>query len=131
MEQVAADLGFQPILPTREQLTPSNLDVSYDVDSDYLYVYIKGFSRAATSVELNQFVYLRVDRLTQQAVGLQIEHYSIAVKADPSLLVLADLANIDRATFLTLGEFESINVFDREDRAAVDRIFEEFELAAA
>jgi len=88
-------LGFTPILPTAEEIDPSRLVLSYNDAADTLYVHFYERGQPATSVDVDECLYLRVDRTTHRVVGLQIEGYLIrAVHEHPEWLPLAELAGI-------------------------------------
>jgi hypothetical protein len=103
MESVKDVLGFKPILPQIDDLDPQGILVRYHRDTDELYVHFFGHALPALSVDVNHYLYLRVNPETQQVVGLQFEAFlSHAVRDDPRWLWLGELAGIDR------NELESI-----------------------
>lgn len=129
MEQVSTLLGFQPIVPRLGEIDPSDIVVRYHPDSDTLYVYFYGMGHPAVSVDLNEYLYLRVDRETQRVIGIQIEGYlQFAVRDDPRWLDWAELAGIDPA------EIERVRAeisLDKKRAAALQATFDELQLATA
>ena len=92
-------LGFTPILPTLEELDPSRLVISYNDAADTLYVHFFTRGEPAVSVDVNEFLYLRVDEITHRVVGLQIEGFlGYVVRKHPDWLPLAELAGIPAET---------------------------------
>lgn len=88
-------LGYTPILPTPGEIDPARLVLSYNDAADTLYVHFFERGQPAVSVDVNEFLYLRVDEITHRVVGLQIEGYLIyVVRKHPEWLSLADLAGI-------------------------------------
>jgi hypothetical protein len=92
---IADILGFAPILPTADEIDPSRLVLSYNDAADTLYIHFFQRGQPAVSVDVNEFLYLRVDEITHRVVGLQIEGYLIyVVHKHPEWLSLAELAGI-------------------------------------
>lgn len=88
-------LGYIPILPTPGEIDPARLVLSYNDAADTLYVHFFERGQPAVSVDVNEFLYLRVDEITHRVVGLQIEGYlAYVVRKHPAWLSLADLAGI-------------------------------------
>jgi hypothetical protein len=91
-------LGFDPILPTVAEIDPSRLVLSYNDAADTLYVSFFQRGQPAVSLDVNEFLYLRVDEITHRVVGLQIEGYlTYVVRKHPEWLSLAELAGIPQA----------------------------------
>lgn len=129
MEQALDALGFIPILPASGQIDASQLVVEYDEDTDALYVHFFGQPRAATSVDVNDYLYVRVDRSTHKIVGHHFDHFlPIAVHEDPSWLVLADLAGIDPTR---IAEIRAEIDPERKRSAALRTVLDELTLVIA
>ncbi len=82
---------------------PGSVAYSYDAPSDTMMVHFSGAPRAATSVLIDDpfdSVYVRMDQESNEAVGLQIEGFTIDfVYRHPEMaetLLIADLRGISR-----------------------------------
>lgn len=82
---------------------PGRIAYSYDAPSDTMMVHFSGVPRAATSVLIDDpfdSVYVRMDQERNEAVGLQIEGFTIDfVYRHPEMaetLLVADLRGITR-----------------------------------
>ena len=92
---IADILGFEPILPRLEEIDPARLVITYNDAADTLYVHFFKRGEPATSIDVDECLYLRVDRTNRRVVGLQIEGFLIrAVREHPEWLPLAELAGI-------------------------------------
>ena len=92
---IADILGFEPILPRPEEIDPARLVITYNDAADTLYVHFFERGEPATSIDVDECLYLRVDRTNRRVVGLQIEGFLIrAVREHPEWLPLAELAGI-------------------------------------
>ena len=92
---IADILGFEPILPRLEEIDPARLVITYNDAADTLYVHFFKRGEPATSIDVDECLYLRVDRTDRRVVGLQIEGFLIrAVREHPEWLLLAELAGI-------------------------------------
>jgi hypothetical protein len=92
---IADILGFEPIFPKPEDIDPERLVISYNDAADTLYVHFFKRGEPATSIDVDECLYLRVNRTSQRVVGLQIEGFLIrAVREHPDWLSLAELAGI-------------------------------------
>jgi len=95
MESISEALGFKPKLPQLDALDPQDILVRYHRYTDELYVHFFGHALPAISVDVNEYLYLRVNPETQQVVGLQFEAFlARAVRSEPRWLWLAELAKI-------------------------------------
>jgi hypothetical protein len=95
---IAESLGFDPILPGPAEIDPARLAFGYNDAADTLYVFFYERGQPAVSVDVDEFLYLLVDRRSQRVVGLQIEGYlAFAVREHPEWLPLAELAGIPQA----------------------------------
>lgn len=95
VETIAERLGFAPIWPSPGEIDGSRLLFGYNDVADTVYVHFFDRSRPAVSVDVDEFVYLLVDPIEHQVVGLQIEGFlAYAVREHPEWLSLAELAGI-------------------------------------
>ncbi|HMM40679.1 MAG TPA: DUF2283 domain-containing protein [Thermomicrobiales bacterium] len=122
-------LGYTPVLPTEEDLDIEKVVVRYHPDADTLYVHFYGLGQPAVSVDLNEYLYVRVNDETRRVIGIQIEGYlEFAVRDDPRWLDWAELAGIDPA------EIERVRAeisLDKKRAAALQATFDELQLATA
>jgi hypothetical protein len=89
-------LTLEPRMPKPEAIDWQRVVFSYDRDSDTLMVHLFGRGRPAVTVAGAGPVDLRVDPVTQEIVGFQLEYFlSEAVFTDPKYLQLAELAGVD------------------------------------
>ena len=129
MEQAVEALGFEPIMPRLSEIDPFQVVVEYDNDTDALYVHFFGTPQAATSVDVNHYLYVRVDRSTRAIVGLHFDRFlHVAVHDDPSWLVLAEMAGIEPGR---LAEIRASIDPARQRSAALRTVLEELTLAVA
>lgn len=126
MEQINTVLGFQPIIPRLGEVKPADIVVRYNADADTLSVHFFGLGQAAVSVDVNEYLYLRVNRESRRIVGIQIEGYlEFAVRDDPRWLAWADLAGIDAQI---IERVRSEISADKKRTAALQTTFDELEL---
>lgn len=122
-------LGFTPILPRPDEIDPARLVITYNDAADTLYVHFFERGQPATSIDVDECLYLRVDRTTQRVVGLQIEGYLIrAVREHPEWLSLADLAGIPQAV---IDDARAAIGDGQRRRSAVLPILKELDLLAS
>jgi len=89
------DFAYHPRLPDRDKVDPRAITVEYEQTSDTLFVHFYGRSRSAISILMDDDIYFRVDPVTEDVVGVQVEYYlSHAVREHPELLIFAEFANI-------------------------------------
>lgn len=96
---------FRPTWPAIERLPEQQIRFSYDRPTDTLFVDFYGRARPASSEPLDvgdrDYLFVRVDPLTQEVVGLQIEEFlAYAVDRHPAFvaaLAIADLDDLDAA----------------------------------
>ena len=92
---LAERLGFDPIPPRPSEIDPARLAFGYNDVADTLYVFFNQLGQPSVSVDVDEYLYLLVDRISKRIIGLQIEGYlTFAVREHPDWLVLADLAGI-------------------------------------
>lgn len=122
-------LGYTPILPTPSEIDPARLVLSYNDAADTLYIHFFERGQPAVSVDVNEFLYLRVDEITHRVVGLQIEGYLIyVVRKHPEWLSLADLAGIPQQL---IDEARATIDAGQRRRAVVLPILKELNLLAS
>jgi hypothetical protein len=116
-------------MPRFDQIDPTQICVRYHRDTDALYVHFSGKPVAATSVDLNEYLYLRVSRETHEVVGLQFDSFlSHAVRVDPRWLWLGELAGIPGEELAAIRD--AINP-ELRWQSLLRPIFDEIELASA
>ncbi len=126
---IADILGFEPILPTSEEIDPSRLVITYNDAADTLYVHFFERGQPATSIDIDECLYLRVDRTHRRVVGLQIEGYLIrAVREHPEWLPLAELAGVPQAA---INEARAAIGDGQRRRSAVLPILKDLNLLAS
>lgn len=87
--------SLKPRMPRVEDLDPERLAFSYDDETDTLFVHFYGEPLPAVSVEVQDDAFVRVDPVTEEVVGLQIEAFlTRAVLEHPSLLKTAEIAGV-------------------------------------
>jgi hypothetical protein len=87
---------FSPKAPPVERLESADLICTYDSVSDTFLFHLYGPGRPGVSLPTSDFEYLRLDPVTEEVIGFQVEDFlAHAVYADPTYLELAELANID------------------------------------
>lgn len=122
-------LGYTPILPTLGDIDPSKLVVSYNDAADTLYVHFFKRGQPAVSVDVNEFLYLRVDAITHRVVGLQVEGYLIyVVRKHPEWLQLAEFAGIPAEE---IEKARAAIDIDRRREAVVMPILKQLQLLAS
>lgn len=90
---------YEPRWPVFADIDASRVVIRYDDVTDTLLVNLDGTARPAISVVVDEHAYVRVDPETNDVLGFQIEEFlSTVVIEKPQLLVLAELAGIDRRT---------------------------------
>ena len=122
-------LGFDPILPSAAEIDPSQLVLSYNDAADTLYVHFFERGQPATSVDVDECLYLRVDEISHRVVGLQIEGFLIrAVREHPDWLPLAELAGIPAEE---IEKARSAIDIERRREAVVIPILKQLQLLAS
>ena len=110
----------KPRLPQLADLDPRQVDVSYDYPSDTLMVYFFG-SRAAFSDPVGDHLYLRIDPVTEDVVGVQSEHFLLCVvRKHPMFLELAALAGVPEEELTTIRRSLPQEI---RQAAALDTVF--------
>ena len=126
---IAERLGFDPVPPRPSEIDPAQLAFGYNDVADTLYVFFYQRGQPSVSVDVDEYLYLLVDRTTQRIIGLQIESYlTHAVREHPDWLVLADLAGIPQD--LIDGARVAIGDGERR-RSAVLPILKDLDLLAS
>lgn len=126
---IAERLGFDPILPGPSEIDPSRLVFGYNDAADTLYVFFYERGQPSVSVDLNDYLYLLVDRTTRRVVGLQIEDYlTVAVREHPEWLSMADLAGVPQ---VAIDETRTAIGDGQRRRSAVLPILKELNLLAS
>jgi hypothetical protein len=91
--------------PRRPDLDPASFSLHYDRDSDTLIFSLYSAGRAGISIPASGYEYLRIDPITEDTIGLQIEDFlSHAVFEKAEYLELAELAGIDAEELATIRE---------------------------
>jgi hypothetical protein len=122
-------LGYEPILPEPAELDPAQIVVRYHELGDELYVHFFGLGHPGVSVDLNEYLYMRVNDETHKVVGIHIEAYlAFAVRQDPRWLAWAELAGIPAEAIEAVRHEISL---EKKREAALQTTFEELELAIA
>jgi hypothetical protein len=87
-------LAFEPILPCSDDIRSGQMVFRYDRDADILSVHFFGI-KPGVMLDIDDHVLLRIDPVSHEVVGLQIEAYLLAaVFKQPRLLDLAQAAGI-------------------------------------
>lgn len=122
-------LGYEPILPQSGEFDHTQVVVQYNDEADTLYVYFFGLCQPAISVDLNEYLYARVNDQTHHIVGIQIEGYlSVAVRKDSRWLEWAELAGIS-ADVIDAVRHEI--TLESKRQSALQTTFDELTLAIA
>jgi hypothetical protein len=125
---IADILGFEPVLPSREEIDPARLVITYNDAADTLYVHFFKRGEPATSIDLDEYLYLRVSRTNHRVVGLQIEGFlSYAVREHPDWLPIAELAGIPAEE---IDKARGAIAIERRREAAVMPILKQLQLFA-
>jgi hypothetical protein len=78
-----------------DRLDPTKVIFSYDHDSDTLVIHLTGRGRPGVSLPVAQGWMLRLDRETDELIGIQIEGVlARAARVHPKLLGVLDLAEL-------------------------------------
>jgi hypothetical protein len=91
---------FRPTWPALDRLPKRQIRFGYDRPTDTLFVDFYGRARPASSEPLGvgdrDYLFLRVDPVTQEVVGLQIEDFlAYAVGRHPEFVAALEIAHLD------------------------------------
>lgn len=122
---------FHPRWPDRRAVDPGLLVFNYWHEIDTLMVDFTGQNPPAVSVPLDLggergYFFLRLDPVTEEVVGLQIEdflHY--AVHRHPYLLDALDLAMLHGITRAAIARVDQSLAPKADKRAVTDALFDE------
>lgn len=82
-------------VPDINSLDPDEVIVRYDEPSDTMFVHFFGTGQPGVSVQVEEDIYLRLDRDEQRVIGIQIDAFlRSATLRRPELLTLAQFAEI-------------------------------------
>lgn len=92
--------SVRPTWPMIERLPNRQIRFSYDRPTDTLFVDFYGRARPASSEPLDNgdrdYLFLRVDPVSQEVVGLQIEEFlAYAVGRHPEFVAALEIAQLD------------------------------------
>lgn len=75
-----------PKVPPIEMLDRSKVQVDYDRDEDTLFVNLVGMPRPAISTYVDDDTIYRLDPVTEEVVGVEVEHFleDLLDKTEPS-----------------------------------------------
>ncbi len=122
---------FSPRWPDRDSVDPDRLALNYWSEVDTLMIDLFGEALPAVSVPLHlggdrDYIFLRVDPVTEQLVGFQIEDFlSYAVNERPFLAQAFALARIHGTTSEDLLAVLARMSGGDSKRAVVDALFAE------
>lgn len=87
---------FDPIWPDFDEVAPGDLTVEYDRIADTLVVRVSGLDRPTVGIVFGDYELLRVDPVTEEVVGVELEHFvKAAIYVHPEFLdVLQDIAEL-------------------------------------
>lgn len=87
---------FDPIWPDFDEVGPGELTSEYDRIADTLVVRFSGLDRPTVGVVFGDYELLRVDPVTEEVVGVELEHFvTAAIYVHPEFLdVLQDIAEL-------------------------------------
>ena len=123
---------FHPRWPVRSAIDPERVRFSYWQEVDTLMVDFTGRNSPAISVPLDldrehDYLYLRLDPVTEEVVGLQIEDFlNFTIHRHSDFLDMLDLATLHGITPAEIAEFRRNLAPSARKRAAVDTVFDQF-----
>jgi hypothetical protein len=95
MDSATIDQYLTDLSSRIARIDPSTVVFSYDFDSDTLMIHLAGRGRPGVSLPVAQGWMLRLDRETDELIGVQIEGVlARAARAHPKLLGVLDLAEL-------------------------------------
>ena len=86
-------MNLKPRMPHLETLDLAKMTPTYLEDVDTLYIHLYGEARPAVSVEVAPNIFIRVDPVTSEVVGIQLECALSRLAAErPELITIARFA---------------------------------------
>lgn len=129
VDTIAERLGFVPVWPSAGDIDGSRLLFGYNDVADTLYVHFFDRQQPTVSVDVDDYLYLLVDRSGHRVVGLQIEGFlAHAIHEHPDWLPLAELAGIPAEE---IEKARDAIVIERRREAVVMPILKQLQLLAS
>lgn len=86
---------FTPKMPRFETLSANTVLYRYDRASNIFSAHLRGLRQPAVSIALTDFAYLRLDPVTEEVIGQEVEDFlGYAVFATPAYLDVAAIGGV-------------------------------------